>query len=102
MARLEVCKVSELPVGQVRSVPSGHGRILVANVSGKFYAMNAVCNHEGGPLDEGPLFENEITCPWHGSVWDVTSGKLVWFMEPLQDEPVYKVVVDKDTIFVEA
>jgi nitrite reductase/ring-hydroxylating ferredoxin subunit len=101
MALLEVCKVSELPVGQVRSVANGEGKILVANVAGKVYAMNATCNHEGGPLDEGPLFENEITCPWHGSVWDVTTGKLSWFNEPLKDEPIYKVVVDKDTIFVE-
>lgn len=101
MARLEICKVSELPPGQVRSGGEGDDRILIANVNGQLYAMRAVCNHEGGPLDEGPLFENEITCPWHGSVWDVKTGKCTWFSEPLKDEPTYKVIVENETVFVE-
>lgn len=101
MAMLEICKVADLPVGQVRSVGEGDDKILVANLAGQYYAMRAVCNHEGGPLDEGPIFENEITCPWHGSVWDVKTGKLVWFNEKLKDEPTYKVVVEGDTVFVE-
>ncbi|HLF36812.1 MAG TPA: Rieske (2Fe-2S) protein, partial [Anaerolineales bacterium] len=35
------------------------------------------CTHEGGPLSEGDLQGTVITCPWHGSRFDVTSGKLV-------------------------
>lgn len=101
MARLEVCKVSELSVGEVKGAGEGTGRVLVANVGGQYYAMRAICNHEGGPLDEGILYENELTCPWHGSVWDVKTGKLVWFQEQLKDEPVYKVTVENETIFVD-
>ncbi|HUB92537.1 MAG TPA: Rieske 2Fe-2S domain-containing protein [Candidatus Saccharimonadales bacterium] len=102
MARIEVCKVSELPEGQVKGAGEGENRILVANVAGEYFAMRAVCNHEGGPLDEGPIFENEITCPWHGSVWDVKTGKCTWFSESLKDEPTYKVSVEGESIFVEA
>ena len=101
MARIEVCKVSDLPVGQMKGAGKGENKILVANVDGKFYAMRAVCNHHGGPLDEGPFYEKGVTCPWHGSVWDVTTGKCTWFSEPLKDEPAYKVVVEGDTLFVE-
>lgn len=101
MAKIEVCKAADLLPGQVRSVGEGEEKILVANVGGQFYGMRAVCNHEGGPLDEGPMFEGEITCPWHGSVWDVKTGKLVWFNEPLKDEPVYNVVVEDGRVFVE-
>jgi nitrite reductase/ring-hydroxylating ferredoxin subunit len=42
-----------------------------------------------------------VTCPLHGSQWDVTSGSLVWFMRPLPNEPVYKVVVEGGEVFVE-
>ena len=101
MARIEVCKVSELPVGQIKGAGEGETRVLVANVGGSLYAMRATCSHEGGPLDEGLLYENEVTCPWHGSVWDVKTGKCTWFNETLKDEPTYKVVVEGETVFVE-
>lgn len=101
MARIEVCKVSELPEGGMKGAGEGENKVLVANVGGSYYGMRSVCNHEGGPLEDGPIFEGEITCPWHGSVWDVRTGKCTWFNEKLKDEPVYKVVVEGDTIFVE-
>ena len=80
----------------------GGERILVANVEGIFYAMRATCNHMGGPLDEGTLEGNVVTCPLHGSKWDVKTGTLVRFARPLAPEPVYKVKVEGDQIFVEA
>lgn len=102
MARIMVGRVSEIPPGKMKGVEGGpDGKILVANVNGRFYAMNAVCHHEGGPLDEGELNGKEITCPWHGSVWDVTTGKLVSFMMPLDPEPIFKVLVEGDKVFVE-
>lgn len=101
MAKIEICKVSDLPPGQMKGGGEGENKVLVANVGGKLYAMRSICNHEGGPLEDGPLFESEITCPWHGSVWDVTTGKCTWFSEPLKDEPVYDVIVEGDTVFVD-
>jgi nitrite reductase/ring-hydroxylating ferredoxin subunit len=78
----------------------GH-KILVANIDGAFYAMGSVCNHMGGQLDKGKLEGNVVTCPRHGSRWDVKTGKLVQFPEPLPDEPIFKVSVQGDEIFVE-
>ncbi|MDE1869696.1 MAG: Rieske 2Fe-2S domain-containing protein [Candidatus Micrarchaeota archaeon] len=102
MAKIEVGKVSEIPVGQMKSVTKGDNRILVANVEGKLHAMRAICHHEGGPLDEGTLSGKEVTCPWHGSMWDVTTGKLIWFATHLEDEPIYPVIIEGEKVFVEA
>src|SRR6266851_42369 len=76
-------------------------KILVANVDGSFHAMRSTCNHAGGPLHQGKLEGKIVTCPLHGSKWDVTSGSLVWFMKPLPNEPVYKVLVEGGEVFVE-
>jgi len=51
--------------------------VAVYNVNGTLYATQHDCTHEGGPLSEGDLQGTVITCPWHGSRFDVTSGKLV-------------------------
>jgi len=76
-------------------------RILVANVGGEFYAMRAKCNHMGGALDKGTLENNVVTCPLHGSKWDVKTGALVQFVRPLPPETVYRVLVEGDQISVE-
>jgi nitrite reductase/ring-hydroxylating ferredoxin subunit len=82
-------------------VVEGMDDIVVANVGGKIYAMRGVCNHQGGPLSEGELNGNVITCPWHGAQWDVTTGKLVEFPLPLDDERKYKATVEGGDVFIE-
>jgi nitrite reductase/ring-hydroxylating ferredoxin subunit len=77
-------------------------RILVANVGGEFFAMRATCNHMEGPLEEGTLEGNVVTCPLHGSKWDVKTGSLLEFARPLPPEPTYAVTVKGDEILVEA
>ncbi len=49
--------------------------ILVVMVGGDVYAIDSVCSHRGGPLDQGKMEGYEVTCPWHGAVYDVRSGK---------------------------
>ena len=38
--------------------------------------MNAVCSHEGGPLEEGTLEGYNLTCPWHYAIFDVRNAKV--------------------------
>jgi nitrite reductase/ring-hydroxylating ferredoxin subunit len=38
---------------------------VLTNIGGKLYAMDAVCSHEGGPLEEGTLEDYTLICPWH-------------------------------------
>jgi len=50
--------------------------VVLSMVNGKVYAIDAVCSHEGGPLEEGTLEGYEVECPWHGSKFDVRTGEL--------------------------
>ncbi|MCP4788091.1 MAG: Rieske (2Fe-2S) protein [Fuerstiella sp.] len=52
------------------------GRIFaVYNVDGKFYVLDGICPHAGGPLGKGTLNGPVVTCPWHGWQFDVTNGQ---------------------------
>jgi len=73
----KVCDVSDLKEGKVRGFTVKHSYILLANVNGNFYAVDAVCPHMGGFLPIGNIEKNIIICPVHGSQYDVTTGKLV-------------------------
>ncbi len=102
MARISIGKKGEPKPGSMKSVSAGGGDdIVVANVNGNLYAMKGTCNHQGGPLAEGELDNNIITCPWHGAKWDVTTVKLVEFPMELDNEPTYKIVTEGDELFVE-
>lgn len=56
--------------------------IVLSTVNGEVYAMDAVCSHEGGPLEDGTLEGYELKCPWHYAVFDVrnanVSEQTVW------------------------
>lgn len=101
MAAVPVAKVSEIPQGKMIGVDVGGERVLITNVQGQLFAMRAKCNHMGGPLDRGTLEENVVTCPLHGSQWDVKTGALVKFTRPLPPEKVYKTTTDGDQVMVE-
>jgi len=49
-------------------------RIAVFLVGGRYYAIDDLCPHRGGPLSEGAVEGDEVTCPWHGSRFNVTTG----------------------------
>lgn len=102
MTKVLAGKKSDFPAGSMKQVRvEGKDDVVVANVGGKFYAMRGICNHSGGHLGEGELDNNVITCPLHGSKWDITTGKMVEFTIDLDDEPTYKVVIEGENIFVD-
>ncbi|MGQ0812118.1 MAG: Rieske (2Fe-2S) protein [Nitrospiraceae bacterium] len=48
--------------------------IAVFNVNGTFYAIDNTCVHRGGPLGEGDVEGETVTCPWHGWQYNVRTG----------------------------
>ena len=50
--------------------------VLMVRKEGELHAIGAVCSHAGGPLDEGTLNRGVVTCPWHGSRFCITNGKV--------------------------
>ena len=100
---IKICKVNELQPGQAKSVQVNGKEIAIFNVKGKYYAINNICIHAGGPLNEGVIDEDkcQVTCTWHGWGYDLASGKCV--THPKQDvfTESYSVKVQGDEIFVE-
>jgi nitrite reductase/ring-hydroxylating ferredoxin subunit len=87
------------------AVPPGSallvGDVAVFNVAGSFCATQAKCTHRQGPLNEGTLDGSTVTCPWHGSQFDVCTGAVLRGPAgaPLK---TYRVIVAGDIGRVEA
>lgn len=71
---VKVATTGELAPGQAKRVDVEGKSIALFNVGGTYHAMDDTCTHRGGPLSEGELQGNEVTCPWHGAKFDVTTG----------------------------
>ena len=50
--------------------------VAVARCEGQVYAFQEFCTHRYGPLSEGAIRDCQVRCPWHGSCFDVRSGKV--------------------------
>jgi len=90
-------QISDVPEGSVRLV----GDVAVFNVSGHLCATQAKCPHQQGPLIEGHLAGSIVTCPWHGSEFDVCTGAVLRgpAANPLQ---TYRVIVEGERARVES
>ncbi len=76
-AFIKVAKAEELAPGQGKLIEIDGREIALFNVDGSFYAIDNTCAHVGGPLSEGELEGTRVTCPWHGAVFDVTTGAVL-------------------------
>ncbi len=99
MAWLRAVKKSEIPPGSVAELQLDGKTIALANVEGTFYALDNTCLHRGGPLGQGALNGQVVTCPWHGWQYDVTTGKSV--MNPAVGVTCYRVEVRGDDVWVD-
>ena len=63
------------PGGAIRVVVEGVP-VAVFNLSGELRAIEARCPHRGGPLERGPVAGHTVTCPLHGSQFDIDTGQV--------------------------
>jgi 3-phenylpropionate/trans-cinnamate dioxygenase ferredoxin subunit len=94
-----VANSSDIPPERVAVFRIGDHDVAVCNVDGQFYAIDDLCTHDGGSLDQGELEGNEIECPRHGARFDVRTGDAIQLpaFEPVE---THDVRVEGDTVQV--
>src|SRR5437870_7875325 len=97
---VKIAKVGEVVPGQAKLIEVNGREIALFNIAGAFHALDNSCTHVGGPLCEGEIDGAEVTCPWHGAVFDVTTGAV---LGPPAGAPVsrYNVRIEGPDIAVE-
>lgn len=94
-----VCKLSDLQDGQLMLAVIQGARVAVGRCSEGIVAFSDHCTHKGGPLSDGALVGCTVQCPWHGSQFDVHSGRVV--AGPAEEKILtYDVETRGDEVFV--
>jgi len=96
-------KRTDLKEGELVKAEVGDKSIVLGMVKGTIYAMDSVCSHQGGPLEEGWLDDYDLTCPWHQGIFDIRTAKASPKTNWVTDLNSYSVVIDEksEEIFVE-
>ncbi|MGE3076309.1 MAG: Rieske (2Fe-2S) protein [Dehalococcoidia bacterium] len=89
MAWVKVGKANDIDVGMARVVEADGRQIALCNTGEGFHAIDDICSHDGGPLDQGRLDGNRIECPRHGAQFDVRSGRALTLpaVRPIKSYP---------------
>ena len=71
-----VCEEEELDGAKLVGVELEGESVVVSRSekTGEVCAIAATCSHLGGPLDKGDRDGDVVTCPWHGSRFDLCTG----------------------------
>ncbi|MGH2445820.1 MAG: Rieske 2Fe-2S domain-containing protein [Candidatus Limnocylindria bacterium] len=72
-----VVPVAEVPEGAPTKVMFGSTAVMLVRRGEVVHALKETCSHAGGPLSEGELKGDTITCPWHASTFRLTDGAVL-------------------------
>ena len=96
---VKVAGKRDIPAEGGKVCEVGDKSLAVFQAEGKFYCINNICKHRGGPLGEGPVDGTTVVCPWHGWVYDLTTGESITHPGAVQEK--YNVKVEGNDILVE-
>jgi p-cumate 2,3-dioxygenase ferredoxin component len=97
-----ICRVGDVPDGQIRRFDINDHAIACANVGGLFYAFEDRCTHGEASLSEdGQLIGHTVECGWHCGQFDIRSGEAI--AAPCTDAlRIFAVVQQDESLFVKA
>ena len=74
---VRIGNANDVADGEMRAFDVAGTKVNVANAAGHLYAFDDTCTHMGCSLADGELQGTTVTCPCHGSQFDVTSGAVL-------------------------
>ena len=76
MSWIDIGALEDIPLRGARKVKTKLGCIAVFRTEpDSVFATSNTCPHKGGPLSEGIVHGNRVTCPLHNWVFDLETGE---------------------------
>ena len=98
---IDVGDAADLAKRELQQVMLKRTRIALTCRNGSFSAISGICNHVGGPLGEGWLDGDYVTCPWHFWKFHHRDGKGEPGFEA-DAVPAYAVKVENGRVLIDA
>ena len=73
---VRVASVKDVKPGSSFCAKAGDTALALFKTAAGYAAIDNLCPHAGGPLCEGSVVDDVVTCPWHGSQFDIETGEV--------------------------
>ena len=98
--RHSVSRLDELVEGRGKEFVVAGRVVAVFLCDGIVSATDGICPHAGGPLAQGMVRQQVVTCPWHGWQYNVCTGQ--HRINPRISVETFAVTVDDGVVYIEA
>ena len=88
MTKAKIATTADVSADKVLKASANGKSVIVAKVGDKYCAIANKCPHFGLPLAKGKFENGVITCPFHGSKFEVCTGKNVEWVESFVGIPL--------------
>ena len=78
MGFVKVAEAAEVGPGTSKVVTVGSKEVAVFNVEGTFYSIDNRCPHADGPLGDGYIEGETVSCPWHAWTFSIKTGEMLY------------------------
>ena len=79
--KIDVAAENDLSEGTMKAVTVEEQEVLLVRTKDGFHAVGNICPHMKGRLSQGTLDGTIVTCPRHGSQFNVTNGEVVRWLK---------------------
>lgn len=86
----QLLDVAEIPEGSLVKARAGAQALVLVRTGDTILALHDQCAHAGGPLSEGTIVNGCVECPWHGSRFEIATGRRRRG-PTVYDQPAYEV-----------
>jgi len=77
MNAVRVASIKDVVEGKSFCSKAGEKTLALFKTKTGYTAIDNLCPHAGGPLCEGSVKDGLVTCPWHGSQFEIETGEVV-------------------------
>jgi nitrite reductase/ring-hydroxylating ferredoxin subunit len=99
--QIRAANLKDVPDGGILRVDIAGRPILLSRRGERFAAIDAICSHAGGRLEDGEIEDACIICPIHGARFDLATGKASADTDWAEDLETFRIVADGEHLLVE-
>jgi nitrite reductase/ring-hydroxylating ferredoxin subunit len=101
MAKVRIASADQVGEGRMLRVDANGRPLLVARIDGRFHAIEAICSHAGGRLEDGEIENGCVVCPVHAAVFSLSTGKVAVHTDWATDLQSFDVIVEGGELSVD-
>ncbi|NMJ87128.1 MAG: Rieske (2Fe-2S) protein [Thaumarchaeota archaeon] len=100
MTWMKLCSREIVSIGKGKEFVINGKRIAIFNIDGDYYATEALCRHQDGPLASGTLKGEIVECPWHFWHYNVKTGELLDYLNGVKLDK-YSIEVRDNDVYID-